>query len=226
MIPARPEFELLSAQGIRWDDPSEVVEVFERSVAEFCGARYAVAVDCATHAMELSLRYLEARGEIRVPCHTYPSVPMTVLQLGGRLSWTEERWEGAYTLDPYPVVDSALRFSPGCYQPGSFTCLSFQHKKRIGIGRGGMILLDDGRAHRWLKMACHDGRQPGLRWHHDAISMLGWHYYMTPEDAARGLLLLRSLGNDLADLGGWRNYPDLRTLPVFRRPLAEAPLVT
>ena len=35
----------------------EAVSKFEKKVAEFYGAPYAVAVDCCTHALELCLRY-------------------------------------------------------------------------------------------------------------------------------------------------------------------------
>jgi len=212
----RPELSQLKRLGFSLENPYEAVEEFERSIAKFCGAPFGVAVDCVTHAMELSLRYLNAEGEVFTPKHTYPSVPMMVLKLGCDLRWKEEEWNGAYRLDPWPVIDSSLRLGPGIYEPGTFTCLSFQQKKRIGIGRGGMILVDDERAYRWLKKACHDGRNPGVKWHEDEIDMMGWHYYMTPEDAARGLLLFSALNGPFLDGGGWRSYPDLTKFEFFR----------
>jgi dTDP-4-amino-4,6-dideoxygalactose transaminase len=211
----RPELKLLAAEGIQFGDPSEAVDLFERKMAALCGSAFGVAVDCATHAIELSLRYLGASGKVSVPRHTYPSVPMALLRIGCELNWVSEEWSGSYSLQPWPVVDSSLRLAPGIHRPGDFTCLSFQHKKRIPIGRGGMILTDDERAYRWLKKASHDGRTPGLRWHDDNIDMLGWHYYMTPEDAARGLLLLGTT-KDFSDLGGWGNYPDLTNFSFFK----------
>jgi dTDP-4-amino-4,6-dideoxygalactose transaminase len=197
------------------------VGLFERKVAQFAGAKFGVAVDCCTHALELSLRYLNAKGRVALSRHTYPSVPMMLLQLGCELEWSGEKWQGAYRLDPYPVVDASLRFAPGMHRPGDFTCLSFQHKKRIGIGRGGMILLDDEKAYRWLKKACHDGREPGLFWHDDDIDMMGWHYYMTPDDAARGLLLFEEV-KEFADQGGWERYPDISRLKFFAERAGKA----
>ena len=35
----------------------DTVEQFERTIADFYGAPYAVAVDCCTHGIELCLRY-------------------------------------------------------------------------------------------------------------------------------------------------------------------------
>ncbi len=211
----RLEFAELNRLGYRWQYPHEVVEIFENQIASYCGAPFAVAVDSATHALELSLRYLGAGGKIQVPCYTYPSVPMMIHRIGAQIQWKQEEWTGSYQLDPWPVRDSAVELRPASYSSGSFTCLSFQKKKRLAIGRGGMILLDDRAAYDWLRKARHDGRTPGVFWHDDLIDMMGWHYYMTPEDAARGILLFRQLESEIPPSNGWRDYRDLRDLPVF-----------
>jgi dTDP-4-amino-4,6-dideoxygalactose transaminase len=215
----RPELKMLAERGWTFSDPAEVIDLFEREIAAYAGAPFAVAVDSATHAIELSLRFLGAAGRVEMPKHTYPSVPMTVLRLGCELSWTDTRWEGVYRLSPWPVIDGSVRFRPGMYEAGMFHCLSFQFKKRIGIGRGGMILTDRAEAYHWLKRAGHDGRSPGKRWHDDRIEIMGFHYQMIPEDAARGLLLFDEIRNrpgSPADTGSWRDYPDLTSFPVFK----------
>jgi hypothetical protein len=38
---------------------------------------------------------------------------------------------------------------------------------------------------------------------------MGWHFYMTPEDAARGILLMDKLEENLDDTMFWTNYPSL-----------------
>lgn len=217
----RQEIDELKKRGHHIDNPAKVVDLFEETLAKYCGAPYAIAVDCATHALMLCLKYLKAQGKVQVPAHTYPSFPMAAHHCGLEIEWTEEQWEGSYQLHPLPIIDASLWLAPEMYRPGLFYCLSFQHKKRIGIGRGGMILTDDLKAYQWMKKACHDGRTPHLFWHDDQIDTLGWHYYMTPDDAARGLLLFEGIQKgDLPDrgenLGGWQNYPDLRTFPVFQ----------
>ena len=49
----------------------------------------------------------------------------------------------------------------------------------------------------------------------DNITHLGWHYYMTPEDAARGILLMDAVGHVSAS-ADHTHYPDVSRLPVFR----------
>ena len=94
------------------------------------------------------------------------------------------------------------------YSDGYHVC-SFQIKKRIPIGRGGMILTNDIDAYLWLKKSTYDGRDLNIKYDEDIIKEFGWHYYMTPEDAARGIILMDSIKHDEKDLGGHDNYPDL-----------------
>ena len=55
-----------------------------------------------------------------------------------------------------------------------------------------------------------------MPYRHEVITQLGWHMYMTPEQAARGLYLLDVLPDDYPpDLT--EDYPDLRLQPVFQR---------
>lgn len=208
----RTELELLRDRGYRFEDPFDVITLFEERVAAFAGAPCAVAVDSCTHAVELSLRHLGAK-EVRVPRRTYPSIPMTVLKIGARLLWNDEMWAGRYRLAPVPVVDAAGDFRAGSYEPGTFLCFSFHQKKTLPIGRGGMILLDDAEAAEELRRASYDGRRRGVAWKDDPIRTLGYHYYMTPEDAARGLLLMD--GPLTPRPFSWRDYPDISTLEVF-----------
>jgi hypothetical protein len=46
--------------------------------------------------------------------------------------------------------------------------------------------------------------------------MLGWHYYMTPEDAARGLLLLSQIEESNYKDFSWELYPDLTHFSLFK----------
>ena len=48
----------------------EAVEKFEKNIADWFGAPYAVAVDSCTHGIELSLRLLQVE-KIKVPTRTY-----------------------------------------------------------------------------------------------------------------------------------------------------------
>jgi hypothetical protein len=213
----RPEIQLLKEAGYLFEDPSMIVKLFEDKIAHWADAPYAIATDCATHALELSLRATKIPQTISVPRHTYLSVPQTVRQLGSRIEWTDEKWLGLYTLGPTSVIDASLRFRKNMYIPGSLMCLSFQIKKRLPIGRGGMILTDSLEIYEWCKRAVYDGRTPYTAWKSDTITQMGYHYYMTPEDAARGLLLFDQGFSSLEDLGGWNEYPDLTSMDFFKR---------
>jgi dTDP-4-amino-4,6-dideoxygalactose transaminase len=189
-----------------------VVEQFERAIAEYAGARHGIAVDCCTSAIFLSCKYRKI-DTVVMPCRTYISVAAAVVHAGGRLSFSDTKWSGIYPLRPYEIYDGAKRFKRDMYA-GGLHCLSFHAKKHIPIGRGGMILTDDDQAQRWLTKARYDGRE-GKAYDQEKIDMLGWHLYMTPEQAARGLQLFEAREKDsFEDLN--EDYPDLREMPVFR----------
>jgi dTDP-4-amino-4,6-dideoxygalactose transaminase len=211
----RPELAQLTRAGYIWKDPSDVVNLFEEKVAQFAGSKYAVAVDCCSHGIFLALKYLNASGIVEVPSRTYISVPTQVIHAGCQVKFVDYAWSGVYKLNPYPIWDGAVRWRKDMYE-GGFHVLSFQIKKRIPIGRGGMILTDDLDAYRWFKRASHDGRTFGVGFTKDIIESLGWHYYMTPEDAARGILLMDQTAEINDDSGCDLSYSDLSMLPIFK----------
>lgn len=210
----RTELDTLCSLGYKWGDPYDVVDIFEKEVAEFAGATYGIAVDCCSHGIFLCLKYLKAHGTISIPANTYVSVPMQILHAGCQVEFEEIPWSGVYQLKPYPIWDGAVRWRPGMYS-GGLQVVSFQLKKRLPIGKGGMILTNDAAAYQWLKRARHDGRDLNTIYTHDDFA-LGWHYYMTPEDAARGLILLQSRKKDFPDSANNTNYVDLRNYRVFQ----------
>jgi len=205
-----------------WNDPREIVGIFEKKVAKFAGSKYAVSVDCCTNAIFLSLKYLLTFGEVDlhsrvyIPRHTYCSVFMQLQHLKFNVILGDKEWKGAYQLYPTRVVDAAVRWTRGMYIPESLMCLSFQIKKRVPIGKGGMILTDDPKAYRWLKLASYDGRDLDTPYDSPGhVQMMGYHMYMTPEDAARGIWLMDRVPAVNEDQGGWQNYPDLARMVSY-----------
>lgn len=194
--------------------PYKVVQDFEERIANFAGAKHAVAVESCTAALFLSCVYKKVQ-EVSIPKHTYPGVPCSVIHAGGRVKWTDEQWQGTYELAPYGIVDGALRFRKGMYE-GGMHCLSFHIKKLIPIGRGGMVLTDDAEAATWLRSARFDGRQP-IPLQQDNFTMLGWNMYMTPDQAARGIQLFElTKDKALPDLRVEdQGYPDLSQYAIY-----------
>lgn len=117
-----------------------------------------------------------------------------------------------YRLLPYPIVDGACRFRRGMYVAETLHCLSFQYRKHLKIGRGGMILTNDKAAVDWFKLARFSGRQE-IPLMEDHPTMIGWSCYMEPERAARGLTLLATMPDDNPDLKF--EYPDLSKFPIY-----------
>lgn len=193
-----------------------IVDAFEKTIAEYAGAKYGVAVDSCCNALFLSCIY-DKVGVVRIPKVTYPGVACSIIHAGGKIKFHNDHWSGGYFLSPNLIVDSALRFKEDMYVKGSFYCLSFHAKKHLTIGRGGMILTDNKKAYEWFKRARFDGRN-AVPLAQDKITMLGWNFYMTPEQAARGLTLFNFLKDKCLPDIDWRTqgYPDLSKIKAYR----------
>ena len=217
----RPEPELIRNEGYSWEDPRDIVTIFEEKLAEYSNSKYAVVTDCATNALFLCLKYRQRTENIfqavEVPARTYVSVPMQVLHANLGVSFRDEQWSGIYELRSTKIIDGAGRFTKNMYTGNNnLHVLSFQIKKRLPIGRGGAILTDSLDAYEWLKKASYDGRD--LNTPYDSINhvtQIGWHFYMTPEDAARGILIMDQLDDHLPDTMTYENYPDISKLDIF-----------
>lgn len=187
-----------------------VVDEFEQALCEFTGAPFAVTVDSCTNALFLALKWFAghppAPSTVRLPKHTYVGVAQAVRNAGFLVEWVDCEWKGAYRLRPLPLWDCAKLFKRGMWTTG-FQCVSFQASKQLPVGRGGAILHDNAEADRWLRAARFDGRTAGAPYSEARYQVPGYHVYMTPPDAARGLWLLTYLEDD--DPGDWTGYPDL-----------------
>ncbi len=190
-----------------------VVE-FEKQVAEYFAAPYAVAVDSCTHGVELCLRYTKAK-HISVPKNTYLSIPFLAEKLNIEREWRYENWIDYYYLTDI-VVDAAVLWKPNSYISGTYMNLSFQYQKHLSLGRGGMILTDSKEAAEQLKKMSYDGRLPNIPWRDQDIDTIGYHYYMTPETAQLGIDKLPQA--KLTTPRQWvvEDWPDLTQMSIFR----------
>lgn len=191
----------------------EVVDRLEEALCEFTGSPLAVATDTCTNAIFMSFAWLRTLWRdrqppaVRVPKHNYVGVVQAIKNAGFAYDFVDYEWEGSYHLDPWHVVDSAKRFERGMYQPGTLTCVSFGSSKRLPVGRGGAILLDNPEAAEWIRPRTMDGRTPGEDYLTPSFVTPAWRCNLTPEQAIRGLDLLTYLeDNDPCD---WTAYPDL-----------------
>ena len=195
-------------------NPFKIVEMFEETVADYTGAPYAVSVDSSTNALFLCCKYLQVET-VTIPARTYLSVPQSIIHAGGNLLFSEKDWKGIYQLEPYPIYDSAKRLTSGMYIPGSFMTLSFHIKKHLKMGKGGMILTDNKEAAEWFLRARYEGRSK-VKYHEDNIEICGWNMYMTPQEAAHGLMLMQNYPEHMSDIPEDPPYRDLREFELFK----------
>jgi len=209
----------------------KVTEEFEQELGKYTGAKYAVTVDNMSNALFLALYYEANVSErighttkIKIPSRTYPSVPCEIIHAGLKVDFEKvsgKTIKGAYQLKPSRVYDSALRFTADMYIPKTHMCVSFTGPyKHFKLSKGGAILTDDYDAYLWFKRARYSGRRE-CSYHDDHFDMLGWNFYMMPELAARGLLLMNQFYNTDGTKKHQEDlelpYPDLSKFKVYQQ---------
>ena len=193
----------------------QIVQEFEKEVAKFFGAPFAIAVDSCTHGIELALRYTNA-NKISVPKHTYISIPFLSSKLNIELEWRDEDWLDYYYVTDV-IIDAAVLWKQNSYIPNTMMGISFQYQKHLSLGRGGIILLDDEDAAIEIKKMSYDGRLPVIPWREQNISTIGYHYYMTPETAKLGLDKLPIAIETQPRQWVVSDWPDLTEMEVFKK---------
>lgn len=244
-------------------DAFKPVRDLEAAICQYTGAPYAVAVNSCSMALLLAVAwhlrrfsdyqhvghtnmpppgtpmqsYLRNRPDIEIPKRTYLSVPMSIIHAGGRPTFRDEEWLGAYQLKPLPVWDSARWFTSDIYRlenwvlppderaamqyynswadQHAMVCTSFHASKTLGDTQGGAILHDNPEADAWLRRARFDGRTEGWAPVDDPVPQVGWHAYMSPDVATRLLWRLARLPRHNAPLPN-DDYPNLSTLEIFK----------
>jgi dTDP-4-amino-4,6-dideoxygalactose transaminase len=207
----------------------KITEEFEEKLAHYTNSKYVVTLDNMSNALFLALYYehkVKNRTEntITIPSRTYPSVPCEIIHVDLKVGFEPVEGntiKGAYQLKGSNVWDSALRFTADMYIPNTHMCVSFTGPyKHFKLSKGGAILTDDYEAYLWFKRARYSGRRE-VSYHDDNLDMLGWNFYMMPELAARGLLLM----NQFYNIDGSKKqnpdlelpYPDLSKFDVYKQ---------
>jgi len=208
----------------------KITEDFEKSLSDYTGAPYVVTVDNQSNALFLSLYYEKNiknsinTDTIKIPSRTYPSVPCEIIHAGLKVDFEPVEGKtitGAYNLVGSNVWDSALRFTGDMYIPNTHMCISFTGPyKHFKLSKGGAILTDSHEAYLWFKRARYSGRRE-CSYHDDNFDMLGWNFYMMPELATRGMLLMGQFYN--IDGSKKQNqdlelpYPDLSKFEIYKK---------
>jgi len=128
----------------------KIVDVFEQTIADYVGAKYAVSFNSATSAIFLTL--LGKNTIINVPSMIPPVVLNAIITSGNKYNFSDDiNWVGdSYLLHDfgdYKIVDSAQKletnqFKKEC-EPNDLMIFSFYPTKPVGSYDGGMIVSDD-----------------------------------------------------------------------------------
>ena len=204
------------------NDSWDWVMHFENELAKYTGYEYGIACDSNSNAIRLVLHYLQLTNqEIKIPARTYVSVPNQIILSGNTPVFEDFEWHGIYPFVGAPIVDAAtgLWRGMGVGYEDYFMILSFHFKKILNIGTGGMILTNDHQFARWARPMIHDGRHKYTLYDEDQFECIGWHMYMTPEQAKRGLEIFNSdrINDYNEPVGGSWKYKDLREQKIYQR---------
>ena len=203
-------------------DAWDCVTLFENKLAEYCGSKYAIACDSNSNAIRLCLHYLGITDcDIEIPARTYVSVPNQIILSGNRPKFVDTTWIGMYPLGDTNIVDSATALYENMYNEyfNSYMILSFHYKKILNIGQGGMILTNDEKFNEWARPMIYDGRHKDRLYKEDEFECIGWHMYMSPESAKRGLEIFNSdkIQKLNRPVGSSYVYGDLRKQKIFQQ---------
>jgi len=205
--------------------PYEINDALEEELCKYTGAPFCVLVNSCTSALFLCCKYLQV-STVVLPTHTYVGVPMSVINAGGKCKFLPFEWLqlGHYMLVPYPIIDSARVIYRNMFDDliriyslanNAFICLSFQAYKHIPIGEGGAILTNNSQAVPILRKMRNDGRTDKVEAKDDIFDTLGFHMWMSPDDAARGLHLIQKIKDNYEPLDE-PNYTDLSQVELFK----------
>lgn len=192
----------------------QVVRMFEECMCEFTGAPFAIAVDNCTNAIKMCAK-LHSPRNVQIPEHTYIAVAQALAEVGHTVTTTSLEWTRYYRIIGTDIFDAAPTLLPYMFRDAhsmygvTMMCLSFGIRKPLPIGKGGMILTNDEtianrlRRMRWL------GRTEGVPLAQERISPkeYGYNAYMTPDYAARGIMLLEEyIRRGDYQYGIWSDY--------------------
>ena len=166
------------------------VALLEEKIAEYTGAKYAVALNSATSAIFLSLQKEIIGGKQVV---TLPSLSTTrfmcaIHHAGCQWKFTDDiKWVGSeYTLykcDDFSIIDSAQRLDPNQYfeyKPTDLLIFSFYPTKPLGGCCGGMVVSNDQDKIEWIRQASKFGETMHSKNSWEAnTGFIGWQKFMT-----------------------------------------------
>jgi|TARA_R110000744_G_scaffold265149_1_gene379331 hypothetical protein len=143
---------------------------------------------------------------------------MTFEKLSLDWNFTNEQWSEYYNIGNTNIIDAAVLWRKNSYIPSTIMCVSFQMKKHLSLGKGGVILLDNEEDAEILRQIRYDGR-PDLEspWADQNIQLFGYHYQMTYETAEMGVNKFQEAVYREPKHWTWKDYPNLSKYEIFKK---------
>lgn len=194
-----------------WWDTGKYVEEFEKQWAEFVGAKYAVATNSCTSALDIAVRVVDLPKTVTVSPLTFVASALAPLNAGYKIRFVD--------IDPKtlctPEADIQVLYAGNDYGKGKIydmahfgggkhkgivSCWSFQARKNLPTATGGMLTTNNKEIYQRAKAISDAGIQKNTyerskgkySWDYD-IKEPGLNAYMNDITAAIGLEQLKML---------------------------------
>jgi len=142
----------------------DIVDKFEKRIAEFTGAKYACGFNSATNAIFMAL--LNKDVTVEVPSILPPVVCNAIKTSGNNISFRDDiEWVGGsyilHDFGAYKIIDSAQKITKNQFlieaEPQDLMIFSFYPTKPIGSFDGGIIVSNDKEKIDFFKMMVMNG---------------------------------------------------------------------
>jgi len=189
-----------------------VVEEFEKTIANYVGAKYACAINSATNAIFLIFKmeeFLNPR-KITIPSIIPPVVANAIITSGNIVRFNDDvDWVGdSYILHKFrkfKVIDSAQKLEPQQFrkecEPDDIMFFSHYPTKPLGGADGGVIVTDDYNKYKWMKEAVLNGTTFAENNWERGISFPGYKFYMNSMQAKIVMNNFKSFNQKMKVLG-------------------------
>lgn len=145
-----------------WWGPGPKVEELEKKWAKYTGARFAVAVNSCTSALDVACRVLKFENPVTVSAFTFVSSALAPLNAGYKVKFVDIDETSLCTKEADIQVMYAgnqfgkgriydMAHSSGVKHQGEISCWSFHAVKNLPAGDGGMLTMNDPEVYRRAK---------------------------------------------------------------------------
>jgi dTDP-4-amino-4,6-dideoxygalactose transaminase len=194
-----------------WWGSGKKAREFEDKFAEYVGAKYAIATNSCTSALDIAVQVAPLGEEVSVSPFTFVSSALAILRAGKKVKFVDIDTKSYCTPNAdiqvlYAGNDSGegiiydmAHFGGGKHK-GLISCWSFQARKNLPTGDGGMITTNDEALYKRMKAlswcgidkSTLDRSKDSYSWDYD-IQEVGFKADMTDIVATIGLEQLKFL---------------------------------